>query len=287
VFRKVTIIGVGLIGGSLGKALRKGNLAQEIIGYGRRRTTLKKALQNGAVDKITLSPQKAVAESELVVICLPISQIYSYLKKVEPYLEKKVIILDVGSTKDKLLAKIEQNLRLDVSFIGCHPIAGSEKSGVEAAKANLFQGAVCVITPTRRTSPQALEVVTKLWQKLGSKPLFLSPSLHDALLAQTSHLPHLVAVGLVNTLSEASRKDALIFKLIGRGFLDTTRVSSSNPDIWLDICTSNRENILKALNNFLKVMKELRQCLTKKEFEKLRELLLKAKLFRDKRLKEL
>lgn len=278
--KKVAIIGVGLIGGSLGKALKEKKLVKEVIGIGRNELHLKKALKEKAVDKITFD-YKEVKNADLIALCLPIQQIIEFGKKILPYLQKSAIVIDVGSTKKEIVSFFS---RKNVCFVGCHPMAGSEKVGVENAKADLFNHQPCIITPIKTTNQKSLKIIKKLWEQLGADVILLTPFIHDYLVGAISHLPHIVATTLVNVVKDISTQE--IKKIIGKGFIDTTRIASSSSILWTDICFSNKKQILKLIDLMILKLNEIKEFIENENYEKLKIQFEKAKNFREDILKK-
>ncbi len=294
--KTITIIGVGLIGGSIGLALRRRakspafggiNSKQRVIGVGRHKNKLVKAKKLGAVDEWTTNFEKGVRDADLVVLATPVKTIVPIIKKILPHLKPEAIITDVGSVKspivsgfEKLFPLVPRPSSLSPAFIGGHPLAGSEKSGIDYAQSNLFRGAVCFLTPTKRTSLNALETVHKFWELLGAKVLILSPGLHDRLLARSSHLPHLLAAGLLNLISENRSKYSS--EVLGPSFRDLTRIASSEPQIWTEISLSNRKEVITALSQFRNILLEIENLLRKRDKKRLKNFFQKAKDYRKK-----
>lgn len=280
--KRIAIIGVGLIGGSLGLALKKRNLIEEVVGIGRRQESLDKALQAGAVDRATLKLEEGVKDVDLVVIATPVGLITEMVKRTIRALPRGAIITDVGSTKEKIVQEVNKFLPEKISFIGGHPLAGSEKRGVEEARAALFEDSVCVLTPGGETSSEALDEVKSLWKSVGARVLAMKPEEHDFLIAATSHLPHLIATTLVNLVSDLKRKDEHIISLIASGFKDTTRIAASSPELWRDICLSNKNNLTAMIDRFKGLLEEVREHISREDGPLLREDFARARTFRDK-----
>jgi prephenate dehydrogenase len=274
-FDQVTIIGVGLIGGSLGLALRRGNLARLVVGVGHRQASIDRALEMGAVDHGTLDPLEGVKGAELVVLGTAVRLIVEMGKKVAPHLSPGAIVTDVGSTKSEIVRRLEETLPAGVSFVGAHPIAGSEKRGVDSARPDLFEKSVCVLTPTADTDPKAMRRVAGLWTAVGARVLSLSCEEHDRVLARTSHLPHLVAAALVASLATPDTP------FVGPGLRDTTRIAAGDVDVWCDVFLTNRDAVLQALAGFTAQVSELRRAVESGDRAKLADLLAAAKSRRD------
>ena len=246
-FEKVVIVGPGLIGGSLGMALRHAGRARRIVGVGHRQSSLDKARKQQAIDEGTLDAVEAVADADLVVLATRVGKIIEIAGRVVPRMKRGAILTDVGSVKEAICNAVERALassgRSDIRFVGGHPLAGSEQRGIDAATRDLFQGALCLLTPDARTDPRraGLAEVRAMWQAVGCRVRELPPDEHDRLLAEISHVPHAVAACLI----EAASEEAL--ELAASGFMDTTRVASGEPELWLDICMANRLELVASL----------------------------------------
>ena len=279
-FNTITIVGVGLIGGSLGLAIKKEHLAETVIGFGRNLKRLKEAKRIGAVDLVTTDAKQALKKADLVVICLPVQLIIKFSREIFPYLKKGCIITDVGSTKKEITEKLTKIFNRSSYFVGAHPLAGSHKSGIEFAKQDLFKNTTCIITPIKSTNNMAIKKVRNLWKKLGSRVICISPGDHDRLIAKTSHLPHIIAVTLTDAvLGNNSDK---IKKFIATGFKDTTRIAASNPVLWQDICSTNRTNIIKSIEKFEIHLSKLKKLLKKNKIRDILTIFEKAKEKREK-----
>lgn len=249
---KVAIIGCGLIGGSIGLTLKGQDGEWEITGIEKDMDRLHKALKCGAVDHITTDLKEGVKDVDLVIIAAPVRVILKITPQLNPFLRKGVVITDVGSTKEEIVYTLTSALKEGVSFVGAHPMAGGESHGIEAARGDLFCGAVCVITPIPETDKKAISLVRSMWEGMGARVIQMSPSLHDRIVGLTSHLPHIVAVELVRLVSEEDKVQKETSSLIGRGFLDMTRIAKSSPDMWRDICLTNKMVLLSLLERFKK-----------------------------------
>lgn len=235
--KRISLLGVGLLGGSIGLAVKSTLNNCKVIGYGHRPQTLAEALSRGAIDEAAATPQQAAQGSDLVILCTPVGLFGEILTKIGPTLAAEAIITDVGSTKRSVVALAEKHLANPSRFVGSHPIAGSEKRGVQAARADLFRNALCLTTPTGTTDPSALEAVEEFWRILGMRVSRLTPADHDKLLADVSHLPHALAAALVAMQTERS------LPLCGKGFLDLTRIAAGDGALWRDIFLDNRDNM--------------------------------------------
>lgn len=273
----VSIIGVGLIGGSIGLAIKSSKLKiKNVIGIGRNVKRLKLARKIGAADEITTDIKKGVKDADIVFVCLPVGLIAKTIKNIIPFCKKNVIITDVGSVKAPIVNEIDRFLTthyllLTTScFIGGHPIAGSEKTSVKYASKDLFKNAAVVLTPTNKTDKKSLDIVKKLWEKMKAKVKIMSPHRHDKILSMTSHLPHAVAFALVNSADN--------FEFAGNGFKDTTRIASSDPEMWADIIFNNRTNVRQAIKRMKFELEKIEKAKTKEELVKIFR---KAKMKRD------
>ena len=280
-FRKVTIVGVGLLGGSLGLAVKRRKLAREVAGFVRRAASLKDCEKAGAVDFATTDLLAAVSNADLVILCMPLSQMQSRVRQMLPALKRGAIVTDVGSVKASVVRELESLVaRSGAYFIGSHPMAGSEKTGVNAACADLFANAVCIVTPTKKSNTSAIRKVEQFWKAVGSRVLELKPEIHDALVSRSSHLPHVVAATLVShVLSPAQPKHQTA--LCANGFRDTTRIASGSPEMWRDISLANRKNIGKSLDAFIADLRKFRRALAKADVNDIARFFKAAKKRRD------
>jgi len=274
--RRVAIVGVGLMGGSLGLAIRAAGARARRIGIGRRQSTLDLALSYDAVDEVTLDMAEGVRKADLVVVCTPIGAMESMFKAMAEHLPDGCLVTDVASTKAQVCRIAERILPRRVRFVGSHPIAGSEKTSVEYARADLFQNAVCIVSPTRRSDPVAVRNLIGLWRAVGGHPYTLSPRKHDQVLARVSHLPHAVAAALV-LLADAGKGT----RYAGTGFGDTTRIASGDPALWRDIFASNRTAVLHAIDRLEQELKRFRRMIQTDDGKALLAWLSKAKAARD------
>jgi prephenate dehydrogenase len=277
-FEKVTILGVGLIGASFALALKKHRLCSEIAGYGRSEQNLRKAKDKKIIDSFEIDPAKACDGADLVVFATPVGSFTDVATTVGGTLKKNAIVTDVGSVKGKLVRDMEKLMPGDVFFVGGHPIAGSDRSGIDTAAAEIFEGAKCIITPTQNTDKGALEKVTALWKTFGSVIRLLDPDEHDRIYAAVSHLPHLIAYEIVNTVSDMN-ESYLAFS--GQGFMDTTRIASSQPELWRDICILNKDNLLESIEIFRNNLERVSQYLRAYDSESLERDFKRARTLRE------
>ncbi len=271
----VTIVGVGLIGGSVGLALRKRGLADRVVGVGRRASSLRVARDMGAVHTTTTELAKGVAEAELVLVCTPVSLIAEHARQAAAACREGTLLTDVGSAKARIVAEIDGQLPRRCRFLGSHPIAGGDQTGPANADAELFEGRVTVLTPTANTRAEDFDTLEQFWSALGSVVVQMPPDEHDRALAQTSHLPHVVAAALAAALPES------LFRLAGTGFADTTRIAGGSPELWVPILLQNQRHVLAALERFEGCVEEFRHAIRQADRTKLEQLLLKGQRNRD------
>lgn len=274
--KRVVIIGMGLVGGSIAKCLMKKGLADKVIGVCRRESSLERAEKEKSMTKGYVNNySEATRGADLVVIATPVHTVKEVLDGLAEVLEGgEVLVTDVGSTKREIVAYAEK-YKDKFSFLGAHPLAGSEKAGVEFSHPDLFQDSLCVITPGKDSSSENVEKLSTFWEKLGAEVDIVGPDLHDEVLAFTSHLPHIVAYALAGTVNEK------FFKYVSTGFKDTTRIASSDPVLWSDIFMSNRENVLKTLETYKKVLSSIEDGIRKNDPDALKEKLKEYKNLRD------
>jgi prephenate dehydrogenase len=274
-WKTVAIVGVGLIGGSIGLALRARKLAQRIVGIGRREETLKTAQRLGALTDWTLNLSQGVGDSELIVVCTPVEQIPQHVLAAAGACPAGALITDAGSTKQTILAALNGTLDRTARFIGSHPLAGSEKQGPAEANAELFVGRTVVVTPTRRNSKQDFRDVEAFWRALGADVIQMTPAAHDRRLAASSHLAHLVAAALADAVRPADHP------LTAGGFRDTTRIAAGDPELWTQILLDNRQNVLRALEPFERSLAAMQKALKSGSRAQLKRILTTAKIKRD------
>ncbi len=276
-FNRVTIIGVGLIGGSIGLAIKKHGLAKEVTGVFHHRATLKKALKRKAVDKGVMDIRRGVRNADLVILATPVSSIVRLGREAIEYAKPGAIITDVGSTKKWVVEQMEKAARLSsVKFVGSHPMAGSEHAGVDFARFDLIEGTPCIVTKASGTDTKALDKVINFWKGLGGKVKVMTPAEHDRSVALVSHLPHIVAFSLAGAIPE---KDMMY---AAEGFKDTTRVASSDPSLWADIFLTNKKEALKACRLFETAYKNILKALSAEDYKGIIKALSIAKSKRDK-----
>jgi prephenate dehydrogenase len=271
----LAIVGVGLIGGSIGLAAKRRGIAERILGVGRRSTSLATAQELGAIDEGVLELLPAVRRAQVVVFCTPVDGIAEQILTAAPSCAPGTLLTDAGSTKAKIVRSVDGRLPQGVHFVGSHPLAGSEKQGAQHADVDLFQNRITVVTQTAQTDSAALERTASLWQALGSRVKILAPEAHDQALALTSHLPHLLAAALAGILPPEFNE------LTASGFRDTTRVAAGDPLLWTAIFEHNRTAVLEALSLLNGRMDQFRAALEASDWNALKDLLNQAKGIRD------
>jgi prephenate dehydrogenase len=259
VIRRLAIVGLGLLGGSVAKAVRAESLALQIVGIGRNPTRLAPALSEGAVDVVTTDLELGLSGADMVVLATPVATLERQMPVVWQATPPQALITDVGSTKAAIVRVAEELcMRVPLGFVGSHPMAGSNLSGFGVARADLFRGATIILTPTDRTAPDAVKRVTEFWEAIGGRVVTMDPVIHDRAVAAISHLPHLVADALV---SAVARMDPQFFDIAARGFKDTTRIAASSPSVWREIFEENREALWEAVAAFRAALDDLERVL--------------------------
>lgn len=275
-FDQVSIVGVGLLGGSVAQAMRERSLAKQIVGIGRDTTKLQNLVDEGLLDRATINLAGGVTGADLVVICTPVDTVVPSVLETVRNASAGCLITDVGSTKAEIVDQVHQALGDEpCQFVGSHPLAGHHRGGAEFARADLFQGRTVVVTPDERSSAEAVERIQEFWRALGSHVVLLAPDDHDAALAVTSHLPHVVASALA-----AATPDGIL-DLAATGWRDTTRVAASSPDLWRQIFLANRSQVLTALNQFDQQLNLIRDAIEAEDGPELERLLAEGKRIRD------
>ena len=279
--KKIVIIGMGLIGGSVARALARLDLACEVVGVGRDSAVLEQAINEGSITGFTTDLQTACIDADLIVIAVPVLAIANILQELAPVLAEHTVVTDVASVKQTVIDAAQKAFgKVPANFVPGHPIAGSEQSGYAAAKAELFTGRRVILTPLAHTNSHAVDMVTELWYATGAEVLQMQVAHHDEVLAATSHLPHLLAFALVDTLSQQGESEE-IFRFAAGGFRDFTRIASSDPVMWRDIFVSNSEALVAILGEYTADLSHLRNALLAKDSEQLFTLCRRAKQSRD------
>ncbi len=282
IFEKVCIIGVGLIGGSLARAARQAQLIGEVVGCGRSEANLKKAVELGVIDRYEADPGAAVENADLVVLAVPLGAMRELLETIRPHLRPDAVLTDVGSAKGCVVDAARAVFgKLPPGFVPGHPIAGTERSGVEASFAELFQGRKVILTPVAECDSGELARVRALWQGVGADVVEMSVEHHDEVLAATSHLPHVLAFTLVDTLSALGEREE-VFQYAAGGFRDFTRIASSDPVMWRDICLANRTAVLDMIERYQADLSGIRDAIQGRDGDRLLEVFIRAKKARDR-----
>ena len=280
-FQKVTVIGVGLLGASFAKACKGRGLVDEITGYGRNCENLRKAKDLKIIDHYSGDLSEAVSDADLVVLCTPVSTIVPLIQSLVSQVQPGTIITDVGSVKESVVHSADKLMPEGIFFVGSHPIAGGENSGLESSTASLYQDAKCIVTPTEKTDTTALKKISALWHALGMNVVSLSAEEHDFIFGAVSHLPHIVAYALMNTLGGLKTPNNLeVTGFSGAGLRDITRIASSDPVMWRDICLSNRNHSLSLINRFQNKLEEIRNTIERGDGQELEKEFVAANKYR-------
>ncbi|MCK5140362.1 MAG: prephenate dehydrogenase [Thermodesulfovibrionia bacterium] len=272
-FKHVAIIGVGLMGGSFALSLKKLGFRGTIAGIGRNKENLIRAQKIKAIDKYATEPAEGVKDADLILLSTPVGQFEEIIQRIRGHLKKGAIVTDVGSVKAEVVKHLDHLMPEGVSFVGGHPIAGKECSGVDSASPNLFTNTRCIITPGEHTDRNALNKILNLWKTMGAETVLMSPEEHDSIFAAVSHLPHVVAYVLINTIMDFN-ENILIHG--GRGLRDMTRIALSPSNLWRDICRYNKENIMKTLEQFLLSVEEVKNLIQNSDWDNLEKKFQKA-----------
>jgi len=283
-FNKMAIIGVGLIGGSISLKLKELGLVNEVIGFGRSESNLETAKDLGVIDEYHRDFQY-LHDADIVIVATPVNSIIHLVKQIAPICKKGAIVTDVGSVKEDISKKVGQNHLPNIHFVPGHPIAGTENSGAKAAFPSLFEKKRCVLTPTKLTDQGALSTVKLMWEKLGAEVVIMEPNLHDKIFAAISHLPHIIAYTLVKCADNMKDIDDDILSYSAGGFLDFTRIASSDPEMWRDICLMNKSNIVDTIERFEKTLSEIKKAINSSDGHRIYEDFHTSKKAREKLLK--
>ena len=279
--KQVCLFGVGLIGGSFARALREHRLCERITGCGRSEANLQKAVSLGVIDDYTTDPKRAVVGADLIVFATPLGAMPGLFATIKPLLTESMVLTDMGSAKGSVLNAARTAFgEMPANFVLGHPIAGTENSGVEASFSTLYVDRRVILTPVENTSAQALKLVRQLWQGIGASVVEMDVQHHDEVLAATSHLPHVLAYSIVDTLATMSEKKE-IFRYAAGGFKDFTRIASSDPVMWRDICLDNRAAILHMIELFQSDLARLTEAIAKQDGDKILTIFENAKQARD------
>jgi len=280
-FKKVCIIGCGLIGSSLARAIKKHNLSEKIVSSNRSDIVNKKVLELKIVDDSSSDTQKMVNDSDLIIIATPLSSYENVILKIKNSLKNGMILTDVGSVKERVISLVEKAIPKDVSWIPSHPIAGTEESGPEAGFSELFKNRWCILTPSKKAKEKDINTLKSFWKQIGSKVDIMNAKQHDYILSITSHIPHLVAYNIVNTsINIQEEKQSAIIKYSAGGLRDFTRIAASNPIMWRDIFIQNKKNTSKEIERFIANLKDLKNAIENEDSKKLEEIFIKTKKIR-------
>jgi len=285
-FKKVCIIGCGLIGSSLARAIKKHNLSGKIVSSNRSDIVNKKVLELKIVDDSSSDTQKMVNDSDLIIIATPLSSYENVILKIKNSLKNGMILTDVGSVKERVISLVEKAIPKDVSWIPSHPIAGTEESGPEAGFSELFKNRWCILTPSKKAKEKDIDTLKSFWKKIGSKVDIMDAKQHDYILSITSHIPHLVAYNIVNTsINIQEEKQSDIIKYSAGGLRDFTRIAASNPIMWRDIFIQNKTNTSKEIEKFIANLEDLKNAIENEDGKKLEEIFIKTKKIRKEIIK--
>lgn len=281
-FKRLVIAGVGLIGGSLGLAARKRGLIGEVVGCGRTEANLKVALERGIIDSYTFDPAEAAAGADLFLLAVPVAATGRVMEQFIPHLEPGCIVTDAGSVKEQVVTILEQLLPPTLACVGAHPIAGTEHAGAGAAFASLFEGQLCILTPTAATDQTALARVRCLWEGVGMRVEEMDMRIHDQVLARVSHLPHMIAFSVMNAMLAEPVPGVDTLAYSGSAFNDLTRVAASPVEMWRDICVENREALLSAVTEFEAALAQLKTYIAKGDGDALADAMSQARTERQR-----
>ena len=280
-FKKVCIIGCGLIGSSIARAIRKQNLSAKIVSSNRSDSVNKKVIKLKIVDDSNSDTKKMAEGSDLIIIATPLSSYEDVILKIKDSLKNGSILTDVGSVKENIISLIEKNIPKNVSWISSHPIAGTEESGPEAGFSELFENRWCILTPSKKTNDKDIKLLETFWKKMGSKVDIMDAKQHDYILSITSHIPHLIAYNIVNTtLNVQDKKESDIVKYSAGGLRDFTRIAASNPIMWRDVFIQNKKNTSNMIDNFIANLEDLKKAIENEDGKKLEEIFTKTKKIR-------
>jgi len=280
-FKKVCIIGCGLIGSSIARGIKKNKIATKVVSSNRSNSTNKKVIRLKIVDEASSDTKKIVKGSDLIIIASPLSSYKNIILKIKSSLKNGAILTDVGSVKKNAISLIEKNIPKNISWISSHPIAGTEDSGPESGFSQLFKNKWCILTPSKQSNNKDVKLLEKFWKKLGSRVDVMDAKQHDYILSITSHMPHLIAYNIVDTtLKIKKKKNYNIVKYSAGGLRDFTRIAASNPIMWRDIFIQNNENTSKMIDKFIKNLIDLKKAVKSKNEKKLEKIFKNTKKIR-------
>jgi len=282
-FKQVCIIGCGLIGSSIARAIKKHGLAYKIVSSNRSDSINKKVVELRIVDDSSSDTKKMVEESDLIIIATPLSSYGDVISKIKGSLKSGTILSDVGSVKENVISLIEKEVPANISWISSHPIAGTEESGHEAGFSELFKNRWCILTPSKKAKNKDIKLLKTFWEKIGSKVDIMEAKQHDYILSITSHIPHLIAYNIVNMiLNVQDNKESNIIKYSAGGLRDFTRIAASNPIMWRDVFIQNKKNTSQMVDKFIENLEELKKAIENEDGKKLEEIFTKTKKIRKK-----
>jgi len=285
-FKKICIIGCGLIGSSLARAIKKYNLSEKIVSSNRSDIVNKKVLELKMVNDSSSDTQKMAKDSDLIIIATPLSSYENVILKIKNSLKSGTILTDVGSVKERVISLVEKSIPKNVSWIPSHPIAGTEESGPEAGFSELFKNRWCILTPSKKAKEKDINTLKSFWKKIGSKVDIMDAKQHDYILSITSHIPHLVAYNIVSTsINIQEKKQSAIIKYSAGGLRDFTRIAASNPIMWRDIFIQNKKNTSKEIKKFIVNLEDLKNAIENEDGKKLEEIFIKTKKIRKEIIK--
>lgn len=280
-FRRMALIGIGLIGSSIAHAARRGGLAGEIVGTARSPETRARAIELGVTDRVEESAAAAVKGADLVIMCVPVSACGAIAREIGPHLARGALVSDAGSVKASVIADVEPHLGEGIVFVAGHPIAGTEHSGPDAGFAELFDDRWCILTPSEKSTPEAVEKLSQFWRALGSRVEIMSPGHHDRVLAITSHIPHLIAYNIVGTVADLEEDtQSEVVKFSASGFRDFTRIAASDPVMWRDVFLNNKEAVLEMLGRFNEDLTALQRAIRRDDGDVLFDLFSRTRSIR-------
>jgi prephenate dehydrogenase len=285
-FKKICIIGCGLIGSSLARAIKKYNLSEKIVSSNRSNIVNKKVLELKMVNDSSSDTQKMAKDSDLIIIATPLSSYENVILKIKNSLKSGTILTDVGSVKERVISLVEKAIPKNISWIPSHPIAGTEESGPESGFSELFKNRWCILTPSKKAKEKDINTLRSFWKKIGSKVDIMDAKQHDYILSITSHIPHLVAYNIVSTsINIQEEKQSSIIKYSAGGLRDFTRIAASNPIMWRDIFIQNKANTSKEIEKFIANLEDLKNAIENEDGKKLEEIFIKTKKIRKEIIK--
>ena len=280
-FKKVCIIGCGLIGSSIARAIKKHGLSKKVVSSNRSESINKKVIELKIVDEASSDTKKICKDSDLIIISTPLSSYEEVILKIKNSLKSGSILTDVGSVKENIISLVEKNVPENISWISSHPIAGTEESGPEAGFYELFKNRWCILTPSKKSKDKDIKLLETFWKKIGSKVDIMNAKQHDYILSITSHIPHLIAYNIVNTaLSVQDKKESDVVKYSAGGLRDFTRIAASNPIMWRDVFIQNKRNTSKMIDKFIENLEDLKKAIESEDGKKLEQIFIKTKKIR-------